>query len=103
MFGAIYKLLEQIGYSHPIHPTEVHMPIGLIVGALILRTVATLFHRPALSQAAHYCTILALLFLVPTILFGYMDWQQLYDGAWLRPIQIKLVLAAIASIPACRS
>ena len=24
MFDTVYKVLEQIGYPHPIHPTEVH-------------------------------------------------------------------------------
>ena len=95
MFDAVYKLLEQIGYPHPIHPTEVHMPIGLIVGALIFRIAATLFRRPALAQTAHYCTILAALFLFPTILFGFMDWQHFYAGAWLNQIKIKLVLAVL--------
>lgn len=95
MFDAVYKLLEQIGYPHPIHPTEVHMPIGLIVGALIFRIAATLFRRPALAQTAHYCTILAGLLLLPTILFGFMDWQHFYAGVWLNQIKIKLVLAVL--------
>jgi mono/diheme cytochrome c family protein len=95
MFDTVYKLLEQMGYPHPIHPTEVHMPIGLIVGALVFRVAATLFRRPALAQTAHYCTILAGLFLLPTILFGFMDWQHFYAGAWLYPIKIKLVLAGV--------
>jgi uncharacterized membrane protein/cytochrome c551/c552 len=95
MFDPVYKFLEQIGYPHPIHPTEVHMPIGLIVGALIFRIAATLFRRPALAQTAHYCTILAGLFLFPTMLFGFMDWQHFYAGAWLHPIKIKLVLAGV--------
>ena len=95
MFDSVYKLLEHIGYPHPIHPTEVHMPIGLIVGALIFRIAATLFRRPALAQTAHYCTVLAGIFLFPTILFGFMDWQHFYAGAWLHPIRIKLVLAIV--------
>lgn len=95
MFDAVYQLLERIGYPHPIHPTEVHMPIGLIVGALIFRVAATLLRRPVLAKTAHYCTILAFLFLFPTVLFGYMDWQHFYAGAWIPPIKIKLVLAAV--------
>ena len=95
MLNSIYKLLRQFGYPHPIHPTEVHMPIGLIVGALIFRVAAVLLRRPGLGQTAHYCTILAAIFLFPTVLFGYMDWQHFYDGDWLFPIKVKLVLAVI--------
>ena len=35
MFNFVYEFLARLGYTHPIHPTEVHMPIGLLVGALI--------------------------------------------------------------------
>jgi mono/diheme cytochrome c family protein len=103
MLDAIYKFLEHIGYAHPIHPTEVHMPIGLIVAALIFRVAGMLFQRPALVQTAHYCTILAGLFLAPTIVFGLMDWQHFDDGVWLPAIKIKLALAAVLILLVCVS
>lgn len=95
MFDAVYWFLERLGYSHPIHPTEVHMPIGLIVAALIFRIAAPLLHRPVLIQTARHCTLLAGIFLFPTVLFGIMDWQHFYTGAWLLPIRIKLILAIV--------
>ncbi len=95
MLDTIYKWLEQIGYPHPIHPTEVHMPIGLIVGALLFSLAGKLLKNSALAQTAHYCTILAFIFLFPTLLFGYMDWQHFYAGAWLHAIKVKLVLASV--------
>ena len=45
MLDAIYHFLNELGYHHPIHPTEVHMPIGLVVGALVFALVAGLFRR----------------------------------------------------------
>ncbi|MHB1620590.1 MAG: DUF2231 domain-containing protein [Sulfuricella sp.] len=95
MFDSVYKLLDQLGYSYPIHPAEVHIPIGLIAGALLFRIAATLFRQPGLGKTAYHCTILAGIFLFPTVLFGLMDWQHFYAGAWLFPIKIKMVLAAI--------
>jgi uncharacterized membrane protein len=95
MLDFIYKSFEAIGYYHPIHPTEVHMPIGLIVGGLGFSLTALLFHRPALAQAARYCFILAFLFMFPTIIFGIMDWQHYYNGLWLHSIKIKIVLSGI--------
>lgn len=95
MFDSVYKLLDQLGYHHPIHPTEVHIPIGLIVAALLFRIAAGLLRQPGLEKTAYHCTLLAGLFLFPTILFGLMDWQHFYAGAWLFPVKIKLVLAAI--------
>lgn len=95
MLEIVYRSLEMIGYYHPIHPTEVHMPIGLIVGGLGFSLTALIFRRPALSQAARYCFILSFLFMFPTILFGITDWQRYYDGFWFSPIKIKLVLSGI--------
>jgi hypothetical protein len=39
--------------------------------------------------------MLALLFWFPTILFGLMDWQRYYAGAWLFPFKMKLILASV--------
>ena len=95
MIDFVYKLLEQLGYPHPIHPTEVHMPIGLIVAALIFSVVAALFRQPPLARSAYYCTLLAGIFLFPTVLFGIMDWQHFYAGDWLVVIKWKMALASI--------
>ncbi len=84
-----------IGYHHPIHPTEVHMPIGLVVGTLAFSLVALVFRRPLLAQVSRYCFILAFLFIFPTVIFGIMDWQYYYNGLWLHSIKIKLILSGI--------
>jgi uncharacterized membrane protein len=70
MFDSVYQFLSKIGYNHPIHPPEVHMPIGLVVGALVFALTALLFRRPMLAQTARYCTILAFIGTFPAILFG---------------------------------
>jgi uncharacterized membrane protein len=95
MLDGIYKLLNAIGYHHPIHITEVHMPIGLVVAALVFSLVALLFRRPYLEKVSRYCFILAFIFMFPTILFGIMDWQYYYNGSWLYDIKMKLILASI--------
>ena len=93
MFDPIYRFLNSIGYHHPIHPTEVHMPIGLVVGALIFAIVALVFRREKLRLTPRHCAILAFIWIFPTMLFGIMDWQHFYGGAWLFPIKVKLVVA----------
>jgi len=93
MFDVVYKFLASLGYTHPIHPTEVHMPIGLVVGSFIFAFVAVIFKRPQLKEAVKYCIILAFIWVFPTMLFGYMDWQHFYAGAWLFPIKVKIPLA----------
>jgi uncharacterized membrane protein len=103
MFEPIYQFLDKIGYPHPIHPTEVHMPIGLVVSALVFCLVALLFKRVELARSARYCIILAFIWTFPTMLFGYMDWQHFYAGAWLFPIKIKIILACVLEVLLCVS
>ncbi len=95
MFDTVYQFLNSIGYSHPIHPTAIHMPIGLVVGAFIFAIVALVFRREKLLSTPHYCIILAFIWAFPAILFGIMDWQHFYGGAWLFEIKVKLILASL--------
>jgi uncharacterized membrane protein len=93
--AAFYQLLNQWGYTHPLHPALVHFPIGLIGGGLILGGIGTLFRREPLVRSARHCLILAFIFWFPVVLFGYMDWQHFYGGVWLTPIKIKVLLSII--------
>jgi uncharacterized membrane protein len=98
MFDAVYQFLESIGYPHPIHPAETHLPIGTVVAAFFFAWAAFLFRRPRLASTARHCIIFAFIFVFPTMLFGFMDWQHFFAGAWLNPIKIKLTLAAILTV-----
>ena len=95
MLASLYDTLARLGYPHPIHPTEVHAPIGLIVGALIFRIAAGILKRNDLARAAHFSIVLALILLIPTIVFGLMDWEHYYSGAWIPAIRIKIAATAI--------
>jgi len=99
MIDFLYAMLEKIGYVHPIHPPLTHIPMGLVFGAFIFALIALLFRRTILPQLAYNRIILlALIFSFPTALFGYTDWQHFYEGDWLFPIKIKLVLSGILII-----
>jgi hypothetical protein len=37
--------------------------------------------------------MLAIVSIVPTALFGYMDWKEKFNGEWLTTIVIKMILA----------
>ncbi len=92
---SFYQLLNYLGYTHPIHPALVHMPIGLVVGAFILRGTAFLFNRETLVRSARHCFFLGFLFWFPVVLLGFMDWQHFYGGVWLTPIIVKMILALV--------
>lgn len=91
-----YRVLsDTLGYTHPVHPTQINMPIGLVTGALILGLLALFFRKGTLRFSARHCLILALLFLIPTVLSGIMDWQHYFGGIWLFPIKAKVVLGIV--------
>ena len=98
MFNSVYEMLSRLGYPQPIHPMEVHMPIGLVVGAFVFVWIAVLFHRQKLALTARHCVILAAIWVFPTMLFGIMDWQHYYAGAMLFPIKVKLILAPALTV-----
>ena len=95
MIEFIYQTLAKFGYTHPLHPTLTHVPIGMVMGAFFFMLVALIFRRSSLTQTAGHCIILALIGAVPTALLGLMDWQHFYGGSLLFPIKMKLVLAGI--------
>ena len=88
-------LIDALGYTHPIHPTQINMPIGLVTGALFLGFVALLFRKSSPRISGRHCMILALVFLFPTILAGIMDWQHFYGGVWLLAVKAKIVLGIV--------
>jgi uncharacterized membrane protein len=98
MIDAIYNFLEGLGYTHPIHAPLTHMPEGLVAGALVFALAAWAFRRSRLAVTARHCLILALIFLFPTAIAGYMDWQHFYGGAWLTIFKIKLLLTGLLLI-----
>jgi uncharacterized membrane protein len=93
LFDPLYSALAAIGFTDPIHPPLTHMPIALVVAALIFGLTGWLLRRPFLSRAGRYCLALAWLFIFPTVLLGFMDWQHFYQGAWLLPIVVKIGLS----------
>lgn len=94
IFNPFYNFLYAIGFHDPIHPPLTHITIGLVAAALIFGVLAWILRQPFPGRAARYSLLLAWLFVFPTVLLGFMDWQHWYQGAWLLPIIIKICLAA---------
>jgi len=95
MIEALYRFLRNLGFTDPLHPSIVHVPIGLVIGAFVFFAVAILFRRKHLVLTARQVSILALVFVFPSILFGVLDWIHFYHAALIPAIRIKIILAAI--------
>ncbi|MBI4979621.1 MAG: hypothetical protein HZC28_19235 [Spirochaetes bacterium] len=96
MLDALYAFLAAHGFNEPLHPPITHMPIGLTVGAVTFFAVAIVFGRKNLVMSARHASILAFIFVFPTILLGVMDWIHFYRAAPFTPIKIKIALASVA-------
>jgi uncharacterized membrane protein len=91
-----YHFLQRMGYDHPIHPPMTHIPIGLVIAIFIFGCLSLIFRREILPVAAYRrIHILALPFLLLTILLGYTDWMYFYRGVWTFPIVVKFILSGI--------
>ena len=94
MFEFIYEMLQKFGFTHPLHPTLTHLPIGLVLAAFVFGLIAVVFRKTALLNTARHCIAFALITVPLAVLLGLMDWQHFYGGAWLFPIKMKFALAA---------
>lgn len=91
MIEFVYSSLAAAGFTHPLHPVMTHIPMGMVIGAFLFQIAS--FKWDELSLTAHNCIILAYIFIPPTVIFGYMDWQHRYEGFLSRMIIVKMILA----------
>jgi len=94
MIDALYGLLARLGFTDPLHAPLTHIPIGLVIAAFLFFLVAVLFGKKNLVVTARHVSILAFIFVFPTILFGVFDWLHFFKGALLAPIKYKMILAS---------
>jgi len=95
MIESIYQTLAKLGYSHPLHPAMTHIPMGMIIGGFLFAVGSMVMKKADLAKAAHYCYTLALIFVLPTMMLGYMDWQYRLEAEWNRLILTKIILAVM--------
>ncbi|HNX23192.1 MAG TPA: hypothetical protein PKG60_04040 [Spirochaetota bacterium] len=96
MIQFIYTTLAAAGFTHPLHPVMTHIPMGMVIGAFLFQAAS--FRWEVLAKTAHHCIALACIFIPPTVLFGYMDWQYKYTGYLSSIIMAKIILATVLFI-----
>jgi uncharacterized membrane protein len=95
MIAGFYGFLEAVGFHHPLHPIMAHFSVGMIVGTLIFALIAWLGKRPQLYSTARHTINFGIIAYVLTVLAGFADWIHFYGSAWILPIQMKIILAAV--------
>jgi len=95
MIESLYALLVKIGFTHPLHPALTHIPMGMVMGCFFFGFLAWYTKKSDFQKTCLHCSVLALIFIVPTIIAGIFDWQHLYAGRYQPLIIIKMVLAVV--------
>ena len=98
MTASIYAILAKIGFHHPLHPALTHIPMGMVMGCFFFSVLASISRKPDLLKSCLHCTMLALFFMVPTVLAGIMDWQHRYGGEMRSLIVVKMILAGLLTV-----
>lgn len=95
MIDTLYATLEAVGFTHPLHPVVVHIPMGMVIGAVMFGLAGLFLKNSSLEKTAYHCVVLALIFIVPTLITGILDWQAKLDGDWETLIVIKIILGLV--------
>lgn len=95
---AIYRFIEELGYSHPLHPILVHLTIGLVIATLLFSLLSTVPRYSKYAVTARHCATMAFFSVFPTALLGVMDWLYYYGGSLIHPIEMKIYLASALGV-----
>ncbi|MBM9613639.1 hypothetical protein JWJ90_04980 [Desulfobulbus rhabdoformis] len=95
MIESLYAFLGNVGFHHPLHPALTHIPMGMVMGCFFFSLFAYYGKKDIFLKTSFHCAVLALIFIIPTILAGLLDWQHLYAGRYLPYIVVKMVLAFV--------
>lgn len=95
MTELIFSTLESIGFAHPLHPALTHIPMGMVIGCFFFSLFALITKKSVFIKTSLHCSVVALIFIFPTIVAGFLDWQQFFGATMSVFIVVKFVLAAV--------
>ncbi len=95
MTELIFTTLESIGFTHPLHPALTHIPMGMVIGCFFFTLTAFLTRKTVFLKTALHCSVVGLLFIVPTTIAGVLDWQHFYGSTMSAFIIAKFILATL--------
>jgi uncharacterized membrane protein len=98
LVDSIYSFLALVGFTHPLHPMLVHVPMGMIIGMVIFSLLALKWQDKHFAESAYYCSIVSLVFIGPVIAAGILDWLHLMQGEWSTLIVIKMILGTVLTV-----
>lgn len=79
--GASLDFIEGKFLGHPNHALLIHFPSGLFPIALLFDVMSFFMDGAALAKASFYCLAVGLLFVVPSMLTGFLDYFGMPKGS----------------------
>lgn len=98
MTDFIFGTLETIGFAHPLHPGLTHIPMGMVIGCFFFGLIAFITKNNSYLKTSLHCSVLALVFIVPTVVAGVLDWMHFYGSAMSVFIILKFILATVLTV-----
>ncbi|THB79760.1 MAG: hypothetical protein D6B25_00305 [Desulfobulbaceae bacterium] len=98
MIEGFYSLLEAVGFTHPLHPVIVHVPMGMAIASVAFMLAHFKWSDKNFAQSAFHANLLGLLFVVPVYIAGLLDWQQWFGGDLTGLIIVKMIFGVILTI-----
>ncbi len=98
MVENFYSFLATVGFTHPLHPMLTHIPMGMIMGMVTFSFLGLIWSGGTLNKTAHHCSVLALVFILPVIGAGLLDWIQFQEAEVNVFITVKLILGTLLTI-----
>lgn len=72
--------------------------MGMVIGCFLFGLAALVTKNTTYRKSALHCSVVAVLFIVPTIFAGFLDWQQFFGATLSIYIIIKFVLAFVLTV-----
>ena len=98
MVENLYSFLTKMGFSHPLHPMLTHVPMGMIIGMVVFGFIGLIWKEKNFGQTAFYCSVLALVAILPVIGAGILDWLHFQEAEWNVYIIVKMILGVVLTL-----
>lgn len=98
MVEFIFGTLETVGFAHPLHPALTHIPMGMVIGCFLFGLTALYTKNNIFLKTAFHCSVVGLIFIIPTAVAGILDWLYFYSATVSVFIIIKFILAIVLTL-----
>ncbi len=95
-----YRRLFDLMTQYHGHPISVHIPNGLLPVAIMFIFLSALFSIKGMAVAATYNLGVVALSMPLVLFFGWVDWQNRFNGAVTNVFMVKIACGIVVTVTA---